>query len=126
MVFFSFYWNNKITSLFFFCLVYVKVFITSNTTHTLSFIPRVYDLSTTQLILKDEFYKTETTIEIDTETTLNGYKHILFDYDFKEDDKGEIKVLSNDYVIYRGVYYVTSQEPQENEISKDTYSYVGE
>lgn len=103
----------------------MKVFKPSQVNQTLKFIQRKDIPSLVTLILKDEFDGTEISHEVNTYVS-GGYVFIDFNQEFLETDKGEIKILSFDEVVYRGEYYATDQDPQKFELTLDTNIYPNE
>jgi hypothetical protein len=99
----------------------MKVF-DSNKNHVLKFVPRFYNLPTL-LELKSEFDNEKVSSSLISTTEVNGYYELSFSYTFKNKDKGEIIIKSNEDIIYRGSYIVTNQNTQNFKLNTDTYTY---
>ena len=100
----------------------MKVVNTTDTSHSIRFIPRIYSLDGTTLQLTNEANKEVTDIThtiVGTESILT----LLFDYDFTEGDRFQIKLYNDNYDLYRGRILATNQEVQEYDTTKEYYTY---
>ena len=94
----------------------------TNSTHTLSVVPRFYP----NLDITVSLYN-EATQETDTPTNTynidNGKLLITFDYTFVNRETFQLKVAEGENVVYRGKIEVTDQDPQDFNLTKDVYYY---
>ena len=100
----------------------MKVVNISDTSHSIEFIPRLYNVIGTTLLLTNEANKEEYTIT----HTISGSESIItlsFDYTFTEGDRFQIKLSNETEVIYRGRLIATDQTPQNYNATKDYYTY---
>jgi hypothetical protein len=98
------------------------VLIPTNTTHTITFIPRF--VPSEELTL--QLYKEETQqFENKTNTYIyaNGLLTIDFPLNCFENDKFQLIILNDTEVIYRDKIFVTAQDTQEYKATKDHYYY---
>lgn len=98
----------------------MKVFDSLNSTHTFKVVPRYYS-DVTSLVLKNEANNELKNFDPVIFSTLNGFIDITFDTSFTDKEKGEILVNGDDGVIYRGSYFVTSEDTQSNQINGYLY-----
>ena len=99
----------------------MHVLSTTDSQHTLKLVPRLY-LAPTSLKIKDKYTSVDTFIEIDSYANGN-YMIITFSKEVEEEEKGEIEIKSDDVVIYRGMYLVTSQNIKDYDLSENAYTY---
>lgn len=100
----------------------MKVVKTTDSTHTIRFIPRLYALIATTLELTNEATKEVTTLA----HTIAGAESILsliFDYNFTEGDRFQLKLYDSTDVIYRGRILATDQDKQEYDTTIGYYEY---
>jgi hypothetical protein len=93
-----------------------------NESHTIKLIPRFYPTGFFKFDLYNEVTK-ETEEIVHTYSVTNGIMSIVFDYDFTEQSKFQVKLYDGDGVIYRGKIIATSQTPQDYKQTKDLYFY---
>lgn len=93
-----------------------------DTTHELKIIPRFGLPTEVVFSLYNEETQTTETIT-NTFSFLDGYLTVLFDYDFIDGQKFQIKLTDTSLVIYRGKLMATTQTPQTFKASKDLYYY---
>ena len=94
----------------------------NNTSHDIKIIPRFG----TPFEVVFELYNEQTQLTetiVNTFTFSDGYLTILFNYDFIDGQKFQIKLIDDITVIYRGKLMATTQTPQTFKASKDLYYY---
>jgi len=94
----------------------------SNTTHTLSVVPRFYPSTNIVVELYNEATNV-TTSPSNTYTITNGKVNITFTFTFLENDRHQLKVTEGTEVVYRGKTLTTSQEPQDFKLTNGLYTY---
>lgn len=100
----------------------MKVLNSANTSHEIVFIPRYYfDGDITMELYNEE--TSETLTFTLTPITIDGYVYINFDQEFDNNSNFQIKMLSDDVIVYRGKLFVTDQtDLQEYKITKDIFT----
>lgn len=99
----------------------MKVFDDSKN-HVIRFVPRFYELPTV-LELTNEFESKKVSSNLISTIYNNGYYELSFSYTFKNKERGEMNIMSNEKCIYKGAYIVTNQETQNFKLNNDTYTY---
>ena len=94
----------------------------TDSTHTLSVVPRFYPNLAIVVYLYNEASKVETT-PTNTYSISNGKLKIKFDFTFVDKDRHQIKITENDVVVYRGKLLTTTQEPQDYKQTDSLYFY---
>lgn len=84
----------------------MKIIDPLETSHLLSFIPRLYPIIDIIFELYNEDTK-EILTPANTYYISNGYLFISFDYTFTNKDRYQIKVYTVDDIIYRGKLFIT-------------------
>ena len=100
----------------------MNVFNPTDTTHTLSAVPRFYPDNDIVFSLYNEAKKTTEDV-VHTYRVSNGKLILDFTYTFVEFDKHQIKITQGEDVVYRGKSFATTQETQEYKLTKDKYYY---
>lgn len=100
----------------------MKVVLPSDTSHSITFIPRYYPTGAISLTLINEVTKVETVVP-NANSTLDGITTIDFDFTFKERDKYNMKVTEGTNIVYRGDIFATEQTPQDFDITKGYITY---
>lgn len=98
------------------------VLIPTNTTHTITFIPRFSPSDNLILQLYDEILQTTETIA-NTYSYTDGVLSMAFDLVCSESQKFQLKILEGTSVIYRDKIFVTAQDTQAFKATKDKYYY---
>lgn len=93
-----------------------------NTTHQLKVIPRLYAVEDLVFELYNEQTKVTSTPTF-TSSLVDGYLTIIYDYDFIDKQKFQIKIYKNALVIYRGKLQVTKQDTQTYKADNEIYYY---
>ena len=93
----------------------------TNETHTIKLIPRYYPTGVFKFDLYNEVTKV-TDVIVHTYSVTDGIMTIVFDYNFTEQSKYQIK-LEDSGIIFRGKLIATSQNPQNYQQTKDLYFY---
>ncbi len=94
----------------------------SNSTHTLSVIPRFYPDNALVVSLYNE-------AEQETNTPSNSYVisnerlQITFAFTFVDKDRHQVKITEGTEVVYRGKIVTTTQEPQDFKQTDGHYIY---
>jgi len=100
----------------------MKVLSPNDIEHELILIPR-FNI-TGDVVM--ELYNEETSQTISqtlTPITIDGYVYIDFEQTFVNNSNFQIKILSNDEVVYRGKLFITDQtDLQQYEITKDVFT----
>lgn len=94
----------------------------NNTSHDIKIIPRFG----TPFEVVFELYNEQTQLTetiVNTFTFSDGYLTILFDYDFIDGQKFQIKLIDDITVIYRGKLMATTQTPQTFKASNELFYY---
>jgi len=100
----------------------MKVLSPLVTEHEIVFIPRFYFDGDVVLSLYNEETSVTTTHEL-TPTTTDGYVYIEFEQELINNTNFQIKITSDDEVVYRGKAFVTDQtDLQQYEITKDVFT----
>lgn len=94
----------------------MKVVNPANTNHDIIIIPRYYSYDNIILSFNNEIISCYY-------TTNDGLLIINFDYDFVEGDKFKIKIKDSGEVLYNGMIFATSQDPQTFKASNELYYY---
>lgn len=100
----------------------MKVVKPSDFAHSISLIPRTYEVV-------ENFYLTNETTKETQNLTFNylednGIVNVFFIFTFKEFEKYEFKLTDvNNKVIFRGKIFATEQETQNYDLTKDLYFY---
>lgn len=101
----------------------MKVVTTTDTSHSITLIPR-FDFDTA---LTFNLYNEQTTDNTDVAITsleADGFLTITFTYTFVENDKYQVKLTdANGDIVYRGKLISTIQTPQEYQLTKDLFYY---
>mgnify|MGYP003651489766 FL=1 len=92
----------------------------SNSTHTLSIVTRFYPDNELTVYLYNEATEVTTT-PVNTYSVSNGKLKIDFTFTFLEKDRFQVKIEEENEVIYRGILFATSQEPQDYSESEGVY-----
>lgn len=100
----------------------MKVVKTTDSTHTIRFIPRAYVLIATTLEITNESNKEVTALEHIIAGT-EGILSLIFDYNFSEGDRFQLKLYDSTDVIYRGRILATDQDKQEYDTTTGYYEY---
>jgi hypothetical protein len=94
----------------------MKVVNPANANHDIIIIPRYYSYDNIVLSFNNEIIPCYY-------TTNDGLLIINFEYNFVEGDKFKIKIKDSGEVLYNGMIFATSQDPQTFKASKDLYYY---
>jgi hypothetical protein len=95
----------------------------TNNAQTLTFIPR-YQVATVDIFLFDKFKDKNYTFTGITATYQNGLMSIEISHDFKEGDTYSYQVNDPDgKLLFRGQIYITAQDTQEFDLTKDDFIY---
>ncbi len=101
----------------------MKVLLPSVTNHSIKLIPRFIPSGNLSLIVVKEGVNTSQTIT-PTYSITSGVMTLNFNLVGIEGDRFAIKILKENDLVYRGNLFFTSQEPQDFNLTKDTYIYV--
>lgn len=100
----------------------MKVLLPSNTSHSITVIPRYYPTNTLSLeIIKEGYDSTETIIP--TYSILNGVMTLNFDLTGVAQDRFLLKLTEDNTLVFIGKVFFTEQETQDFKLTKDTYIY---
>ena len=102
--------------------LYYMVIDPSNSTHTLSVVPRFYPTTSLVVALYNEATNVTATPSA-TYVITNGKLDITFTFTFAENDRHQLKVTEGTQVVYRGKTLTTSQEPQDFKLTNGLYTY---
>lgn len=94
----------------------MKIVNPSNANHTIILIPRYYSYGNIVVSFNNETITSTYNLE-------DGLLSVNFNYDFVEGDKFKIKIKDSGEVLYNGMIFATSQDPQTFKASKDLYYY---
>lgn len=101
----------------------MQIVKSTDTTHNLKLIPRVYTSFDIVLTLINEENK-EIITPINTFTVTDGILTVVFDYNFTNKQRFSIKIEDiKDSLIYRGKLICLDDETQDVKQSKDYYIY---
>jgi hypothetical protein len=94
----------------------------TNTTHTLSLIPRYYVCGTVDLFIYNESTQVETNVS-NLYLVEDGYLTLTFDFNFTERYRYQYRLVSDSEIIYRGLIFATSQEVENYLTDNNTYTH---
>lgn len=94
----------------------MKVVNPSNANHTIIIIPRYYSYGSIVVSFNNDTITSTYNLE-------DGLLSVNFNYNFVEGDKFKIKIKDSGEVLYNGMIFATSQDPQTFKASKDLYYY---
>ena len=100
----------------------MKVINPENTSHSFLFVPRYYSFDGLELTLTNPVTEVSTVVT-NTNSTLDGFTNIAFDFTFAENDKYEITIKDGDSVVYRGKLIATTQNSQSYKLTAGFYRY---
>jgi hypothetical protein len=96
----------------------------TNTTHEFKFIPRFVPSEDLSITIYDENSPNQISYTIsNTYIYLDGNITIVFDFDFVESQKFQIKIIENNEIVYRDKLFITAQTTQDFKATKDLYYY---
>lgn len=93
-----------------------------NTEHQIIIIPRFYPSDEVVINLFNEGKQTNETID-NTYTVIDGQMIVIFDYQFIEGDRFQIKITKDLDVVYRGKLFATTQITQNYNPTANAYYY---
>lgn len=100
----------------------MRVINPNDESHTITFVPRDYNIGTTTMTIINEGDKSET--EASHVISNDGnYMYVIFDLIVSEGSKYSFKITDESSVVYRGRIIVTDQEPQEYDPTTKYYVY---
>jgi len=100
----------------------MKILNPIDTEHEIVFIPRFYFDGDVVLSLYNEESSVTTTYDL-TPITIDGYVYINFEEAFINNSNFQIKITSDDEIVYRGKLFITDQTDLENyQITKDVFT----
>lgn len=102
--------------------LYMKVVLSTDSTHTLSLIPRYYPSLAVVVELKNEVTKTKTEVA-NTYSISDGEMSIVFDFSFADKDRYQLKLTEGSSVVYRGKIICTDQTVQDFKLTNEIYTY---
>lgn len=94
----------------------MKVVNPANANHTIIIIPRYYSYGSIVVSFNNETITSTYNLE-------DGLLSVNFNYDFVEGDKFKIKIKDSGEVLYNGMIFATSQDPQTFKASNELYYY---
>ncbi len=94
----------------------------SNSTHTLSVVPRFYPDNALVVSLYNEASQATST-PTNTYVISNERLQITFAFTFVDKDRHQVKITEGTEVVYRGKIVTTTQEPQDFKQTDGHYIY---
>lgn len=101
----------------------MKVLLPTNSTHTISILPRIYPVGALSLkIVKEGVNTSETSTP--TYSIANGVMSLNFGLVGSEGQKFTIKLTEGTTVVYRCKLFFTSQTPENYKQTNNLYTYA--